>query len=166
MSAAVSGAMARSWPRSWRGLGVQRGEAVTAIAQGPLQQRVHRDLAAGGVRNVVETSGDLLGAPGQFAARQGLQHQRRDESVSEQSDLFGFVVVHELGFSGLKRKGKDGAVHANGVWGSSGGGRSGGEIATRRPSGASERRPAQQVLAQVGEQETMSADPAGGGRAW
>ena len=63
MRAAVSGATARACPRSWRGLGDKRGQSVAAIAQGPIQQRVHRDLAAGGMGNVVEAGGDLLGAP-------------------------------------------------------------------------------------------------------
>ena len=44
-------------------LGRQRGQTVAAIAQGPIQQRVHRDLAAGGMGNVVEAGGDLLRAP-------------------------------------------------------------------------------------------------------
>jgi hypothetical protein len=44
------------------------------------------------VRKVVEAGGDLLGVPRQFAARQSFQHQRGDESVAEQGDLFGFVV--------------------------------------------------------------------------
>jgi hypothetical protein len=53
-------------------LGRQRRQTVSAIAQAPIQQRVHRDLAAGGMGNVVESGGDLLSAPGEFAAGQGL----------------------------------------------------------------------------------------------
>jgi hypothetical protein len=59
-------------------LGSERSESVAAIAQRPLEQSVHRHLAAHGVRNVVEAGGDLLGAPRQFAARQGFQYQRGD----------------------------------------------------------------------------------------
>ena len=72
--------------------GRQRGQAVAAIAQRPIQQRVHRDLAAGGMGNVVEAGGDFLRAACEFAAGQRLQHQRRDESVTEERDFFGFVV--------------------------------------------------------------------------
>ena len=82
--------------------GMQRGEAVPAITQGRFQQRVHGDLAARGVRDVVEACGDFLGAARQLTARERFQHQRSDESVTEQRDLFGFVI-HEW-----KRKGKDG----------------------------------------------------------
>src|SRR5258708_18766801 len=45
-------------------LGRQRGQTVAAIAQGPIQQRVHRDLATGGMGNVVEAGGGPSGAPG------------------------------------------------------------------------------------------------------
>ena len=62
-------------------LGMERGESVAAVAQRPLKQRVHRHLAASGVRNIVKAGGDLLGAPRQFAARQSFQNQRGDESV-------------------------------------------------------------------------------------
>ena len=92
-------------------LGSERSESVAAIAQRPLQQGVHRHLAARGVRNVVKARGDLLGAPGQFAARQRFQYQRGDESIAEQGDLFGFVVVHRVLFSpGFERTAKGGGV--------------------------------------------------------
>src|ERR1035441_2814987 len=48
-------------------LGRQRGQAVAAIAEAPIQQRVHRDLAAGGMGDVVEAGGGLLRAPGEVA---------------------------------------------------------------------------------------------------
>ena len=64
-------------------LGRERGETVAAVAQGPVQQGVHRDLRGAGVRNVVEARGDLLGAAGQFATRQRFQHQRGDQSITE-----------------------------------------------------------------------------------
>jgi hypothetical protein len=73
-------------------LGGERRESIAAIAQGPLQQRVHRDLAPGGVGNVIEARGDLLGAARQLAARQRFEHERGDESVTEESDFFGFVI--------------------------------------------------------------------------
>ena len=79
-------------------LGRQRGQSVAAIAQRPIQQRVHRDLAAGGMRNVVEAGGDFLGAAGEFAAGQRFQHQRRDQSITEERDFFGFFV-HGVFFS-------------------------------------------------------------------
>ena len=78
--------------------GRQARPAVAAIAQRPIQQRVHRDLAAGGMRNVVEAGGDLLGAAREFAAGQRLQHQGRNQPVAEQGDFFGFVV-HRVFFS-------------------------------------------------------------------
>src|ERR1700681_2218702 len=75
-------------------LGGKRRESVAAISQGPLQQGVHRDLAAGGVRNVVKARGDLQGTPRQFATWQRFEYQRSDESIAEQGDIFSFVVVH------------------------------------------------------------------------
>ena len=72
--------------------GRQGFQSVAAIAQGPIQQRVHRDLAAGGMRDVVEAGGDLLRAAREFAARQRLQHQRRNQPVTKQRDFFDFVV--------------------------------------------------------------------------
>ena len=59
-------------------LRMQRGEAVAAIAERPLQERVHRDLAARGVRDVVEARGDFLRASRQLATRQRFEHQRGD----------------------------------------------------------------------------------------
>jgi len=56
-------------------LGRQGFQSVAAIAHGPIEQRVHRDLSAGGVRKVVEAGGDLLCAARELAARQRLQHQ-------------------------------------------------------------------------------------------
>jgi len=35
---------------------------------------------------------DRFGAPGEFSARQSLQHQRGDEGITEQSDFFGLGV--------------------------------------------------------------------------
>jgi hypothetical protein len=54
--------------------GRQRGQAVAAIAQRPIQQRVDRDLAPGGMGNVVEAGGEFLRAACEFAAGQCLQH--------------------------------------------------------------------------------------------
>src|SRR5207249_152227 len=78
--------------------GGQRGESVAAIAQSPIQQRLHRDLAAGGMGNVVKTGSEFLRAAGEFAAGQRLQHQRRDEPVTEDRDFLGFFV-HAVVFS-------------------------------------------------------------------
>src|SRR5580658_7907856 len=72
--------------------GRQGFESVAAIAQGPIQQRVHRDLAAGGMRKVVEAGGDLLRAACEFAAGQGLQHQGRNQPVTKERNFFGLVV--------------------------------------------------------------------------
>ena len=44
--------------------GSERVESIAAIAQRPVQQRVHRHLPARGMGNVVDTRGDLLGAAG------------------------------------------------------------------------------------------------------
>src|SRR5665213_707798 len=59
-------------------------------------------------------------------------------------------------------KEKTAAVHANGVWGGSGGSGSGGQREATAV-GSQRRRPTQQMLTQVGEEETMGAGPAGGG---
>ena len=91
-------------------LGRQRGQSVAAIAQRPVQQRVHRDLATGGMGNVVEAGGDLLGATSEFAAGQRFQHQGRNQAVSEERDFFGFVV-HGVAFSpGRQLTAEGGAV--------------------------------------------------------
>ena len=141
--------------------GRQRGQSVAAIAQGPIQQRVHRDLAAGGMRDVVEAGGDLLGAAREFAAGQRLQHQGRNQPVTKERDFFGFVV-HRVFFlldGSLRRKAS--RFHANGVWGGSGGRRGGGECGAAAV-GSQTARPAQQVAAHAGKQEAVSGDPAGG----
>src|SRR5579863_4151555 len=78
--------------------GRQGCESVAAIAQGPIEQRVHRDLAAGGMRKIVEAGGDLLRAAREFAAGQRLQHQGRNQPVTKESDFFG-LVVHDVAFS-------------------------------------------------------------------
>src|SRR3990172_615473 len=88
--------------------GRQRGQAVAAIAQGPVQQRVHRDLAAARMGNVVEAGGEFLSAACEFAAGQRFQHQGGDEPVAKQRDFFGFVI-HGVVFSPapkLKEKGR------------------------------------------------------------
>ncbi len=53
-------------------------DAAVAIALGPFQQRIDRERAAAGIGDVVRARGDLLGASSEFAARQRLDHQRRD----------------------------------------------------------------------------------------
>jgi len=42
--------------------------------------------------DVVEAGGDRLRAACEFAAGQRLQHQRRNQAVTEERDFFGFVV--------------------------------------------------------------------------
>jgi len=54
--------------------GRQCGQTVAAIAQRPVQQCVDRDLAAGGMGDVVEAGGEFLRAACEFAARQRLQN--------------------------------------------------------------------------------------------
>ncbi len=54
------------------GLGRQRFEAAVAVAQCPVQQRVHGNRRALGSGNLVVAGGNLFGAPGEFAARQRL----------------------------------------------------------------------------------------------
>src|SRR6185437_3718434 len=91
-------------------LGRQSFQSVAAIAQGPVQQCIHRDLAAGGMRNVVEAGGDLLRAAREFAAGQRLQHQGRNQTVTEERDFFSFVV-HGVVFSpGRQLTAEDGEV--------------------------------------------------------
>ena len=111
--------------------------------------------------NVVEAGGDLLGAAGEFAAGQRFQHQRRDEAVTEQRDFFGFVVHGVVFLLARSVRRKAARFHANGVWGSSGGRGGGGERGATAV-GSQTARPAQQVVAQAGEQEAVSGDPAGG----
>ena len=79
--------------------GSERVESIAAIAQGPFQQRVHGHLPARGMRKVVEARGDLLGAAGEFAARERFQHQRGNEAIAEDGDFSGFVVGHRVRFS-------------------------------------------------------------------
>ena len=142
--------------------GRQGGESVAAVAQRPIQQRVHRDLAAGGMRNVVEAGGDLLRAAREFAAGQRLQHQGRDETVTEERDLFGFVV-HRVVFSpGRPAYGGRLRGSMQMVCGEAQAGARGGEECGTAAVGSQTARPAQQVAAHAGKQEAMSGDPSGG----
>ena len=135
----------------------ERGEAVAAVEQRPLQQRVHRDLAAGRVRDVVEARGDLLSAARQLAARERFQHQRGDESVSEQGDFSGFFV-HRIPAYGRRWR-----TTRQMVCGQGSGGGGGGAQCDAATVGNQRRRPAKHVRAEFGEQETVGADPARGG---
>jgi hypothetical protein len=39
--------------------------------------------------------GDLFGASREFAARQRFEHQRRDQTVTEQGEFFSFAIHAE-----------------------------------------------------------------------
>ncbi len=117
-------------------LGRQRGQTVAAIAQGPIQQRVHRDLATGGMGNVVEAGGDLLSAPGEFAAGQRFQHQGGNQAVTEERDFFGFVVHGVVLFSSTAAYGGRRRGSMQMVCGEAQTGAATEENAARRPSGA------------------------------
>ena len=140
--------------------GRQCGQSVAAIAQRPVQQRVHRDLAAGGVGNVIEAGGEFVRTAREFAARQRFQNQGGDEPVTKQRDFFGFVV-HGVFLPSQSVRRKASRFHANGVCGGSGGRGGGGECGAAAV-GSQTAGPAQQVTAQAGEQEAVSGDPAGG----
>ena len=116
-------------------LGDKRGESVAAITQRPIQQRVHRDLAARGMGDVVEARGDFLGAARQFAAWQRLQHQRGDESVTEECDFFGFVFHRDVFLLDVSLRRKA-AASIQMVCGEAQAGAAAEENAARRPSGA------------------------------
>src|ERR1017187_4150774 len=117
-------------------LGRQRGQAVAAIAEAPIQQRVHRDLAAGGMGDVVEAGGDLLRAPCEFAAGQRFQHQGRDQAITEERDFFGFVVHGVCFFSWTSAYGGRLRGSMQMVCGEAQAGAAAEENAARRPSGA------------------------------
>ena len=161
MRSASCGVMVRDCPRSCRGLRRQGFEAAVAIAERPIQQRIHRNRSAFGMRNLVVAGGDLLGAAREFAAGQRFQHQRRDQPVTEQGDFFGFGI-HEEDLLSQKHKAEGHRrLHAKAVWGHSGGRRRRAERGTT-PVRSEKRRPAQQVESQIGEQEAVSGDPADG----
>src|SRR5258706_5075231 len=68
--------------------GRQRGQTVTAIAQGPIQQRFHRDLAAGGMRNVIEAGTEPLRATRWLTAGARLPDPRAARGPPGASRLF------------------------------------------------------------------------------
>src|SRR5262249_56573181 len=124
------------------------------------QQRVHRDLAAGGMRDIVEAGGDLLRTAREFAPRQRLQHQKSNEAVTKQRDFFSLVVHRSSVFlldSSVRRTAA--RFHANGVWGGSGGRRGGGECGAAA-GGSQTDPPAQQEAAGTRQQATRSASAA------
>src|SRR5258708_15075798 len=86
--------------------------------------------------NVVEAGGDLLGAPGEFAAGQRFQHQGRDQAITEERDFFGFVVHGVVFFSWTAAYGGRGRGSMQMVCGEAQAGAAAEETATRRPSGA------------------------------
>jgi hypothetical protein len=130
--------------------GRQGFQPVAAIAQGPIQQRVHRDLAADGMRKVVEAGGDLLRTAREFAAGQRFQYQGRNEPVTKQRDFLGFVVHRVIFLLDPSVRRKAARFHANGVWGGSGGCSGGGECGAAAV-GSQTARPAQQVAAHARE---------------
>src|SRR2546425_13280190 len=73
--------------------GRQCGQSVAAIAQRPVQQRVHRDLAAGGGGNVIEAGGGVGGRAGGVVPRGRFQKKGGEGARTEQGGLFR-VLVH------------------------------------------------------------------------
>ncbi len=156
--------MARDWPRSWRGLGASASKPPRAIAQRPIQQGIHRNRSAFGIGNVVVAGGNLLGAAREFAAGQGFEHQRRNQAVAKQGEFFGFGIHRGISLSQKHTAEGRRRLHANAVWGPSGGRRH------RAERGADARRERETRAsptggAQVGKQEAVSGDPADGLRA-
>ena len=102
--------------------------------------------------------GDLLGAARELAARQRFQHQRCDQPIPKQSDFLG-LGIHPDDL--LRQKHKAGGAPApckSCVFGFRRAALPGGAWLTDRL----ERRPAQQVESQIGEQEAVGGDPADG----
>ncbi len=116
-------------------LGRQSFEAAVAIAERPFQQRIDGNGGALGAGNLVVASGDLLGATGEFAARQRFQHQRRDQPVAKQGDFFG-SGIHEEDLLSQKHKAEGIAGSMQKLCGSTQAGGTAGRSATQRPSGA------------------------------
>ena len=99
------------------------------------------------------TGGNLLGAAGEFAARQRLQHQRGDQPVAEQGDFFGFGI-HRDDLLSQKHKADGPPAPGKSCVGPSGGRRRRAERGAT-PVGSEKRRPAQQVDSQIGKQEAV-----------
>jgi hypothetical protein len=104
--------------------------------------------------------GNLLGAAGEFAARQRLQNQRRNQAVAKQGDFFGFCYPWDLSL-GPKLMGKRTPGKTSAVWERSGGPEKRTERG-RTTVRSKKRGPAQQVLAQLGKQEAVGNDPTEG----
>src|SRR5207247_5143375 len=121
----------------------------------------HRDLAAGGMRNVIEAGSDLLRATRELTAGQRLQHQRRDEAIAEEGDFFGFVVHRCFFLLDVSIRRKAARFHANGVWGGSVGRGGGGECGAAAVGSQTAGR-AQQVGAAARQKEKGRDDRAGG----
>jgi hypothetical protein len=75
--------------------GSERFEAAAAVAHGPVQQRIDGDRCASGEGDLVMAGGDVVSAPGEFAAGQRFEHQRRNQTVAEERELFGFGIHAE-----------------------------------------------------------------------
>lgn len=79
-------------PAVLAGLGSQGFKATRPIAQRPIPQGIDGDGSSPGAGDLVVASRDLLGAPGEFAARQGFEHQGSDQTIAEQGSFFGFAL--------------------------------------------------------------------------
>ena len=81
----------------------QRLEAAVAVAQRPVQQRVYGHRGALGSGDLVVAGGNLFGAAGELAARQGFENKIRDQPVPEEGDFFG-LGIHPDDLPGWKHK--------------------------------------------------------------
>jgi hypothetical protein len=117
------------------GLRRQGFEAAVAVTERPFQQRIHGDRGAFGMRDLVVAARDLLGAPREFAAGQRFQHERRDQSIAEQGDFFGFGI-HEEDLLSQKHKAEGVAGSMQKLCGGTQAGGAAGRSAAQRPSGA------------------------------
>jgi len=67
--------------------GGQGLEAIGAVAERPIQQRIDGNRNAFGIGDVVVTGGNLLSAAGEFSAGKRFQNQRRNYAVSKQGEF-------------------------------------------------------------------------------
>src|ERR1035441_7641704 len=80
-------------------LGRQRGQAVAAIAEAPIQQRVHRDLAAGGMGDVVEA-----GAPWACSRSTPPRHSRTAPCSATASASPSTFSTREIGRASCRER--------------------------------------------------------------
>jgi len=74
------------------GFGNESFKATLPVPLCPFQQGVDRNGGTFRVRDVVLASGDLLSTPGQLAAYERLDDQRRDQAITKESNFFEFTI--------------------------------------------------------------------------